>query len=283
MNKITLITFLSLFLGACSTSKYIPDVSLPDFSWSSISSFKPYKSDIPQGSVLRRFTINQLEIGMSKHQVQRIIGQPSIIDPFHRNQWDYIHYTTLGSGDIVSYRLILTFTKEGLSNINTDGIGSLPEMTDKEKEQEVARIAERKRLEVVRIAREIARKAAQAKIVEERRIAKVKEEVRVAKEKADGEVKEKAKKEAETKIEEENRLAKERSMAKIKEENRLAEKRAEQAVKAKIEAENRLAKERARIKVEEENRAAKAKEAARIAKEKIEAKKLEESKPWYKF
>ncbi|SFV86792.1 Outer membrane lipoprotein SmpA, a component of the essential YaeT outer-membrane protein assembly complex [hydrothermal vent metagenome] len=175
MNKITLITFLSLFLGACSASKYVSDVSSSDFSWLSILPLKPYKADTPQGSVLRRFTINQLKTGMSKRQVQDIIGQPSIIDPFHNNQWDYIHYTTLGSGDIVNYRLILTFTEGKLSNINTDGIGSLPEMTDKEKAQGVAHIAEKKRLEEVRIAE----KETEATIAEERRVAKEKTEAKI--------------------------------------------------------------------------------------------------------
>ncbi len=139
MNKITLITFLSLFLSACSTSKYIPDFSLP-----SIPSFKPYKADVNQGSVLKRFTINQLKTGMTKRQVQDTIGQPSVIDPFHNNQWDYIHYTTLGSGEIVNYRLILTFADGKLSNINTNGISSLPEMTNQEKMKEKVRLAKEK-------------------------------------------------------------------------------------------------------------------------------------------
>ncbi|WXT99702.1 MAG: Outer membrane protein assembly factor BamE [Catillopecten margaritatus gill symbiont] len=142
MNKLFSIVLLSFFLTGCGISKYVPD--MPDWSLPSIPSFKPYKADVHQGSVLKRFTINQLKIGMSKQQVQDTIGQPSIIDPFHNNQWDYIHYTTLGSGEIIHYRLILTFSKEGLSNINTDNIKSLPEMTDKEKAKQKARIAQEK-------------------------------------------------------------------------------------------------------------------------------------------
>lgn len=128
MNKLVSITFLSLFLNACSTSDYIADMSLP-----SISSFKPYKADVHQGSVLERLAIEQLKIGMSKHQVHDIIGPPSIIDPFHSNQWDYVNYTTLGSGKIIHYRLTLTFKKDKLNNINADGASSLPKLTDKEK------------------------------------------------------------------------------------------------------------------------------------------------------
>lgn len=81
---------------------------------------------------------------MTKRQVQDTIGQPSVIDPFHNNQWDYIHYTTLGSGEIINYRLILTFADGKLSNINTNGISSLPEMTNQEKMKEKVRLAKEK-------------------------------------------------------------------------------------------------------------------------------------------
>ena len=139
MNKLGLITFLSLFLNACSPANYIPDISLP-----SIPSLKAYKADVQQGSVLSRFTINQLKTGMSKHQVQDIIGQPSIIDPFHNNQWDYVHHTTLGSDEIIRYRLTLIFAGNKLSHINTDGITALAKMTDKEVALEKARLAKEK-------------------------------------------------------------------------------------------------------------------------------------------
>ncbi len=136
MNKLILIAFLSLFLNACSFSDYVPKI--PTFS------LKPYKADINQGSVLKRFEINQLKINMSKQQVQNLIGPPSVIDPFHNNQWDYVNYSTKGSGEIIHYRLILTFDGNKLININTDGIASLPPLTDKEKALEGARIAQEK-------------------------------------------------------------------------------------------------------------------------------------------
>jgi outer membrane protein assembly factor BamE len=81
---------------------------------------------------------------MSKHQVQDIIGQPSIIDPFHNNQWNYVHHTTLGSDEIIRYRLTLIFAGDKLSHINTDGITSLAKMTDKEMALEKARLAKEK-------------------------------------------------------------------------------------------------------------------------------------------
>jgi outer membrane protein assembly factor BamE len=176
MNKLIPITFLSLFLNACSFSDYIP--SIPTLS------LTPYKADINQGSVLNRFSINQLKIGMSKKQVQELIGPPSVIDPFHNNQWDYINHSTMGLGEVIHYRLILKFEGRKLVNINTSGINSLPKLTDKQKTLQDTRIAEEKAkiLEEKRIAK--ARALAESKALEAKRIAKEKAK-RVAQEKAE--------------------------------------------------------------------------------------------------
>ncbi len=132
MNKLTLIVFLLLFLSACLSK--IPDMSLLTL----------YKDDIHQGSVLERFKINQLKLGMSKIQVQDLIGSPSIIDPFHNNQWDYINHSTLHKKDDIHYRLILKFNDDVLIHINTTGIGSLSQLTNKEKEAKNKRIGDEK-------------------------------------------------------------------------------------------------------------------------------------------
>ena len=113
MNKLTLIVLSLPFLSACSPS--IPELpelpSLPDISdiIPDTSLLTLYKADINQGSVLERFKINQLKVGMSKAQVQDLIGSPSIIDPFHNNQWDYINHSTMHQTDDIRYRLVLKF------------------------------------------------------------------------------------------------------------------------------------------------------------------------------
>ena len=199
MNKLTLIVLSLPFLSACSPS--MPE--LPDLpSLSDISdiipdrSFLPtlYKADIHQGSVLERFKINQLKLGMSKAQVQDLIGSPSIIDPFHNNQWDYINHSTLFKKDDIRYRLVLKFDGDTLTDINTAGIGSLSQLTDKEKILEDKRIADEKaRIEAARIAKKKAEAAAK---LEAERIAqeiaattkaKALEEKRIADEKAEAE------------------------------------------------------------------------------------------------
>ena len=155
MNKLLLITSLSLLVNACT----IPS----DFS---------YKADIYQGSVLNRIDINQLKIGMSKHQVRDIIGYPSIIDPFHKNQWNYINHSSLNSRKVINYRLTLTFEQEKLTDINTDGIGSLPALRFIEKVAENNRINnEKAAMKTKIVAMKLAKEKAKIAKIKAKRIA----------------------------------------------------------------------------------------------------------------
>ena len=152
----------------------LPDMSLPTL----------YKDDINQGSVLDRFKINQLKLGMSQAQVQDLIGSPSIIDPFHNKQWNYINHSTLHEKDDVHYRLILIFDNKKLTEIDTSGISSLSALTKKEKELEDKRISEEKaavvavkqaaiqakKIAAEKLAAEKERAAEQARVANEQRI-----------------------------------------------------------------------------------------------------------------
>ena len=223
MNKLTLIVFsFSLpLLTACSSSMpKMPDFDLPEMPDMSdfvadLSLPDLYKADINQGSVLERFKVNQLKVGMNKIQVQDLIGSPSVIDPFHNNQWDYINYSkTFGETQkTIHYRLRLTFDGDKLSQIDTSEIDALPALTNEEK-----------KLQAERIAKEKAEAQAKAK-AEAERIAKEKAEAeRIAKEKAEAErlAKQKAEAQAKAKAEAE-RIAKEKAEA-----ERIAKQKAEQ-------------------------------------------------------
>lgn len=175
MNKLTLVVLsLSLsFLSACTPSMpTLPDMPnlLPDMSLPTL-----YKDDVQQGSVLTRFKINQLRVGMSKAQVQDLVGSPSIIDPFHSNQWDYINHTTRHERSDIHYRLALKFTQEKLATIDSSGIVSLAKMTDKEKALEEKRLIEEKaKIEAERQAKikaEKLKKAQAAKRIKDEKLA----------------------------------------------------------------------------------------------------------------
>jgi outer membrane protein assembly factor BamE len=76
-----------------------------------------YEVDVRQGHYLDQEKINQLQTGMSKRQVQILMGQPLLSDPFHPNRWDYV-YRFKRDGDLVTNRHIsLFFEGELLSRI----------------------------------------------------------------------------------------------------------------------------------------------------------------------
>ena len=48
-----------------------------------------YKQPIYQGNLIEKAAADQLQAGMSKQQVETLLGTPSIQDPFHHDRWDY--------------------------------------------------------------------------------------------------------------------------------------------------------------------------------------------------
>ena len=50
-----------------------------------------YQSIREQGNVLRPADISQLQLGMTKREVQNLLGTPAVKDPFHKYRWDYIY------------------------------------------------------------------------------------------------------------------------------------------------------------------------------------------------
>lgn len=48
-----------------------------------------YRQPIYQGNLMDKAAVDQLQAGMTKDQVQALLGSPSIADPFHHDRWDY--------------------------------------------------------------------------------------------------------------------------------------------------------------------------------------------------
>ena len=48
-----------------------------------------YKQPIYQGNLIEKRAVDQLQVGMSKQDVQTLLGSPSVQDTFNTNRWDY--------------------------------------------------------------------------------------------------------------------------------------------------------------------------------------------------
>jgi outer membrane protein assembly factor BamE len=109
-----------------------------------------YKQPIYQGSLIDKAAADQLQVGMSKQQVQALLGTPSIADPFHHDRWDYVASERTGRTGHVEVK-DLTVWFEGDAVTKWDGqyfpeedealvkrmsrFGNLPKDKDKKKHQ----------------------------------------------------------------------------------------------------------------------------------------------------
>lgn len=88
-----------------------------------------YKLDVRQGNVIEADLVEQLETGMSKQQVQELLGTPLITDPFNQQRWDYVYaYYPRGNKKAgEEQRLTLFFEGESLSRIDNSDLNEVPE------------------------------------------------------------------------------------------------------------------------------------------------------------
>ena len=98
---------ISILLASCSGIS-IPKVSL----------FKMHKIEIQQGNLITPELREKVKVGMSAATVRSILGTPLITDPFHAQQWDYVHTLEKGGVRIERQRLTLYFEGERLARID---------------------------------------------------------------------------------------------------------------------------------------------------------------------
>ncbi len=129
MKKLTLIALASLLLFSCGAEKKDTKKDTQKDLKKETESTVFYKEDLEQGSILERAQVDKLTLKMRKSDVMALLGSPSIIDPFHLNQWDYINHSILFNKDDITYRLTLIFKGDLLDKIDASGLKSLPEKT----------------------------------------------------------------------------------------------------------------------------------------------------------
>ena len=87
--------------------------------------------------------LSKLEKGLTRAQVQYIMGTPSIKDPFNSTRWDYIGFEIIGNEVLREVHYSLSFRENKLedwikkidtnSNENLEGV---TEILNKEKSEE---------------------------------------------------------------------------------------------------------------------------------------------------
>lgn len=108
-TQITGITLISaaLLLGACSS---IPTPQFPGV----------YKIPISQGNIITQDMIDQLEPGMTRRQVNFVMGTPLVRDPYDQDRWDYVFNYQPGGGVRGQERVTLYFENDRLNRFEGD-------------------------------------------------------------------------------------------------------------------------------------------------------------------
>mgnify|MGYP001432305057 CR=1 FL=1 len=123
IKKVTTL-ILFLFIGSNNVSAAIfPDFVIPDEEILEILETgpswipRPYKTPIEQGTLLNKENLDKLQPGLNKAQVEFLLGTPTIIDVFHEERWDYVHYNR-DQGDFSDpKRITIIFKNEKVSEI----------------------------------------------------------------------------------------------------------------------------------------------------------------------
>ncbi|MDZ7851878.1 MAG: outer membrane protein assembly factor BamE [Halomonas sp.] len=105
MQKLTRIVILTVALLMISGCNY----------------FSVYKRDLPQGNLVNKGMVEQLQPGMSRQQVVNLMGSPLLEAPFDTNEWDYVYRLDKAYGGVEQRRVTLTFQGDRLARIDREG------------------------------------------------------------------------------------------------------------------------------------------------------------------
>jgi outer membrane protein assembly factor BamE len=80
-----------------------------------------FRIDIQQGNLLDDADVDQVQVGMTRSQVQFLLGTPMVADSFHRDRWDYTYYFRRGrSDDAIRRWLVVHFDDDRVARIERD-------------------------------------------------------------------------------------------------------------------------------------------------------------------
>ena len=79
-----------------------------------------YKIDIQQGNVVTQDMVDQLRRGMTRAQVQYVMGTPLLEDSFNRDRWDYVQSNQPGGGERTQTTVTVIFAGDSLVSVEGD-------------------------------------------------------------------------------------------------------------------------------------------------------------------
>ena len=81
---------------------------------------KPYHVDVQQGNILKQEDVNKIERGMSKEEVQSILGEPMLRNSFDDDTWSYVYTNQINGGKIDRKCLVIHFAGNRLVSAKSE-------------------------------------------------------------------------------------------------------------------------------------------------------------------
>ena len=79
-----------------------------------------YKLTIQQGNIVSQEMIDRLKPGMTRSQVQFVLGNPVLADSFERDRWNYVYTIDIPGQAIIERELIIVFENDRLLGFEGD-------------------------------------------------------------------------------------------------------------------------------------------------------------------
>lgn len=127
--KYLYLTALALSVGGCSMPQIkVPDLKIP----------RVYKLSVQQGNVITQEMVDRLEPGMTRNQVEYVMGRPVLEDPFDDDQWVYLYTLEVPDVFIQAFKMVLIFEEDTLVSITGDYVPTTAEEKAQNEAQEAA-------------------------------------------------------------------------------------------------------------------------------------------------
>ena len=106
-----MLALCSAVLAGCGTRTQSTD--------SFLGFITPYRIEIVQGNAVTKEQAAQVRPGMSREQVQNILGTPMLADPFHADRWDYVFSLRRPGIELQRRVIVAHFKNERLDRLVT--------------------------------------------------------------------------------------------------------------------------------------------------------------------
>ena len=89
--------------------------------------FTIHKIDVQQGNAVEVEKVEKLAVGMTKEQVEFLLGSPMMTDIFHPERWDYIYALIPGYGEKERRHVSIIFNGDRVVEIIKSDMTTTPE------------------------------------------------------------------------------------------------------------------------------------------------------------